>query len=232
MTFVRMSRLLCLTCLAALAASQAHAGVLRCSSHFTGFHDRALLRTAMQEAMPPGVSAWGIPDICRNPGSAYAWMSSWARRTPDGVTHWWDFNCHRQRGPWECDSPVQRNLIWVYADVGGILRRLEVRFDDDTGLDRARQLAVHAAQIVQDPASAPLAACGSGSREEERAQWEKARRAQILQPRDVAVGLSVETAADGGVDVIWEPAADFGLRFTDGTATSPPVCWAQWVVVG
>jgi hypothetical protein len=120
----------------------------------------------------------------------------------------------------------------VYGEVGGILRRLDVSFDEETGLGRARLLSVRAMQIIQDPSSAPVSGCPSG---DNRAEWEKARREYVLTPQDTAIELSVESEEGGGLDVM---RAGVGpgllLTFTDGSAgtASSTVCWAQWTVVG
>jgi hypothetical protein len=234
-TSARMKLLLSLSCLAGLLfpVSQAQAGTRICRSRLTDSHDRDLLRAAMQQVMPPGVPSEGIPDVCRNPGSANAWMSTWARLRSDGVTEWWDIDCQRSKTQqWACESPVHRQLVWVYGEVGGILRRLEVSFDDASGLNRARLLAVRAMQIIQDPASAPISACGSRSSEDNRSEWEKAQHAYALTPQDRAIELSVESDEDGVVDVT-RGGVGLGLRFTDGSGgtSSSRVCWAMWIVV-
>jgi hypothetical protein len=231
-----MTLLLALLCLAGLfvPVSQAQAGMRLCRSHVTDSHDRQLLRAAMQQVMPPDVPAEGIPDVCRNPGGAYASMSTWPRLRSDGVTEWWDVDCHRDKvRQWACESPVHRQLVWVYGEVGGILRRLEITFDEETGLERARLLSVHAMQIIQDPSSAPVSACGSRSSGDNRSEWENARRGYVLTPQDRAIELSVESDGGGAVDVS-RGGVGLGLRFTDGSAgtASSKVCWAEWIVVG
>jgi hypothetical protein len=217
-----------------LNAPRAHAGVLICKSHYTDSHDRLRLRAALEEVLPPGVSAEAVPDVCRNRGSARAWLRTWSRLRSDGVTEWWEVACQRAKNDWTCETPAHRQLIWVYADVGGVFRRLEVSFDDATDLARARVLAVHAWRIIEDPSSTPVSACGSKSDIEGRREWEKVQRASALTPKDTVLELSVESDASGGVDVITHGDEGLGLHFTDGSDASPSKrpCWTEWVVVG
>lgn len=217
--------------------SQAQAGARICKSRVTGSHDRARLHAAMQEVMPRGEPMDGIPSLCINPGYSSASMSTWARLGPDGVTQWWDVNCARdRRTQWSCETPRHRQLIWVYAPVAGLLRRVEVRFDEATGFAQARRRAVQALQILQDQGSAPPSACSNGdaTQEENRSEWRAAQRRDALTPQDTSVVLSVETR-DGVVGV--RTAGDLELSFTDVSGQAPStepssgVCWKQWVVV-
>jgi hypothetical protein len=131
-------------------------------------------------------------------------------------------------------SQAHAQLIWVYTEIDGIPRRLEVSFDDVTGLARARTLAVHTMQIVHDPSSEPLPACGSKPDAESRRRWEDDRRRYALKPSDTVVELSAESRENGAVDVIIGGTSGLGLRFTDASGTDPSnsACYAEWVVVG
>jgi hypothetical protein len=228
---------LSLECLPALflPLSRADAGVLICRSHYTDSGDRARLRNAMQQALPIGVSGEGTVSVCRNRGSARAWLSTWSRPRSDGATEWWDVSCRRNARDWECETPVHRHLVWVYVELDGVLRRLEVSFDDATGLARARVLAVRAMQFIQDPASGPLPGCQAEPSADSRLAWEKMRRMYALTAKDTAVALAVESNERGAVDVFTNGGVGgLALTFTDGSGRSPSndVCWGEWVVVG
>jgi hypothetical protein len=213
---------------------RAHAGIRICKSNYTDSNDREQLRAAMQRALPPGVRAEGIPGVCRNRGSASASLSTWAHLRSDGVTEWWTVACKRESRDWECDAPVHVGLIWVYAEIGGILRRLEVSFDEATGPAQAQRRAVQAMQIIQDSSSAPLPACGHPPSPDWRREWEKAQRAHALTPADTVVELVVESAATGVVHVT-TGGGPLGLTFTDGSsepAAGSRACWTEWVVIG
>jgi hypothetical protein len=216
-----------------LRASPVHAQMLICKSHSTDSHDHEHLRAAILKVLPADVPlTGGLPEVCRNRGSAHAWLTTSPRLTSDGVTEWWDVNCSRGSQQWACDPPAHRQLIWVYADVDGILRRLEVSFDDVTGLARARTLAVRAMHIIQDLAAEPPRECGShGSAEDARRDWEKTGRRYRLKPEDTAIELSVESTDRGAFEVLTNGL--FGLRFNDpgDEPLSSEVCWGQWIVV-
>lgn len=113
----------------------------------------------------------GIPDVCRSRGSARAWLSTAPRLRTDGAVEWREVTCRRQTREWTCERPEHRQRIWVYAEVDGVLRRLEVSFDEATGLARARVRAVQTMHIIQDPASAPISACGRMNERWERTGW-------------------------------------------------------------
>ena len=217
-----------------LSVSHAEAGVLICQSHSTDSSDRQRLHEAMQKVAPNGVPDEGIPDICRNRRSAHAWLSTWSRLATNGAVEWWDFSCRRGARAWECETPEHRQLVWVYVEIDGILRRLEVSFDDATGIERARAFAPRAMRIIQDPMSEPLTECESTPSPEDRRQWEKAQRENALTPKDTAVELTVSSDEKGAVDVSTDGGIGLGLRFTDGSgeASSNRVCWEEWLVVG
>ena len=221
-----------------VAAPQADAGTLICKSSYTDSKDREHLSAAMQRVFPFGVRAVGIPDICRNPGTARAWLSTWAHLRSDGITEWWMVVCARESRDWTCEPPVHRRLIWVYAEVGGTLRRLEVSFDDATELAQAQRSAVHAVRIIQDPSSAPLPACGFPSTDERQREWKNKQDAHALTPADTVVELAVESEETGVVHVITnggDKGSGLGLAFTDGSSGLPAegrACWEEWVVVG
>ena len=228
-----ITRTLCFLALVLVASVlPAHAGVLICKSSYTDSKDRERLHTAMQRAFPPGVRVEGIPDICRNPRHAYAWLSTWAQLRPDGVTEWWTVQCERERRDWACQAPEHRGLIWVYADIGGISRQLELSFEDGIDLDRARRVAVLAERIIHDPSSAPIPACGGAASQSE---WEKKQRENALSATDTIVELDIRTDKAGGMHVITQGGAGLDLTFTDD-GTAPPArnrpCWTEWIVVG
>jgi hypothetical protein len=213
--------------------SPANAGIRICKYNYTGSNDRQRLRTAMQQVLPAGVSVEGFPSFCRNPGSADAWLETTPRLRADHAVEWWYVSCERRRAlEWTCKPSEHRQLIWVYAEVGGLLRRLEVSFDEATGLERARTLSAQAMRIIQDPSSNPLSACGSPLDAQNRSEWEKVQRQSALKPQDNAVELSVESLDNGAVDVSTND--QLTIRFTDGSAgsLSRGVCWTEWIVVG
>src|SRR5690242_13253972 len=86
--------------------SEASAGVRLCKSQYTASHDRQRLRQSMQQVLPDGVSAAGIPSLCFNRSYAGAWLSTSPRLRSDGVTEWWDINCERREREWACESPA------------------------------------------------------------------------------------------------------------------------------
>jgi len=233
--FHRLLLFLSLGLALAVCAPRAHAGMYICKSAYTDSDDRQQLHAAMQRVFPLGVQLEGIPDICRNKRSARAWLDTWAHPRPDGVTEWWTVRCERESRNWICDPPVHNQLIWVYANVGGIVRRLEVTFDDATRLAQARRVAVQAIQIVQDSSSAPLPACRDRSSAEAQRQWEKIRREHSLAAADTVVELSVMAEEAGGVRVSLSGATQLGLTFTDNgdePTTGNGACWTEWIVIG
>jgi len=124
-------------------------------------------------------------------------------------------------------------LIWVYAQLGGSLRRLEVSFDDATGLARARILSVRAMEIIEDGVAEPPAACRRPANPEDRHRWEQEQNISRLRPEETAVELSVESIEPGTFDVITNAGiGPLGLDFTTNDDGSPgQVCWEEWVVV-
>ena len=174
-----------------------------------------------------------LPTVCRNPGSALAWLSTAPRLRTDGATEWWAVQCKRETGEWACEVPVHRQLIWVYVEAGGLLRRVEVSFDGETGLVRARALAVRTTEIIQDSAARAPEACGRLADAESQRRWEKYRNEFWQQPKDSAPALSVESTDRGTVDVITNSGdGPLGLKFmTTKDGSFAPVCWVEWVVV-
>lgn len=213
--------------------SSAQAQMLRCKYNYTDTRDHAALRGALQQALPSKARIEPLPTICRNPGSARAWLSTTPRLRGDGVTEWWDLACHRDTGEWACEVPVHRQLIWVYTEVAGKLRRLETQFDDATGLELTRALAVRAMQILSDPGAEPPAACRKSAEAQDRSFWEKSRSAFWELTKDSGIELSIEADEDGSIDVITNAGTGpLALHFT-GTNDGPvgQVCWALWIVV-
>ena len=214
--------------------SPTHAQMRICRSRSTDSHDQERLRAAIQKVLPEDVPIQGIPEVCRNRGAADAWFSTSPRLKQDGATEWWDVKCVRGARQWACQVPAHRQLVSVSAEVDGIPRRLQVSFDDMTGLARARAFALQTMKITQDLTAATPRVCeGQTSAEDERA-WKKAQREYRLAPHDTVVELSVESDDAGGFDVITNGGeGPIGLRFRDtgDESLSQLVCWAEWVIV-
>jgi hypothetical protein len=208
--------------------------MLICKSNSTDTHDHERLREAILKVLPTDVPlTGGLPDICRNWGSARAWLTTTPRLRSDGVTEWWNVDCERGKRQWTCEAPTHSQLVWVYAEVDKILRRLEVSFDDATGLARARALAVRTIQILQDVNAEPLLQCGASPRGEDdrRREWETIRSPFRLMPDDTAVELAVHSADRGVFNVMRD--VSLGLTFQDpgDDGRSAEVCWSLWVTV-
>jgi len=218
---------------AVLPVSRVTAQMLKCKFNYTDTHDHERLRTAIQKVLPADVAVESLPTVCRNPRSALAWLSTAPRLRTDGATEWWAVQCKRETAEWACEVPLHRQLIWVYVEMKGLLRRVEVSFDEAIGLTRARAAAARTTEIIQDNAARAPAACEGPADAENQRRWEEYRKEFWAQARDAAPELSVESADKDVVDVITNGGAGpLGLEFREATDGSiGPVCWVQWVVV-
>lgn len=219
-----------------LAVSRADAGQRICKHTYVGSHERQRVQEAMQAVLPPGVSAKDVTSISDCRSQLSAWLETVPRLRSDGVTEWWIVTCDRERRKWICDSPTHRQLIWVFAQVDGVFRRLEVTYADAISLARARRVSVQAINILQDPASLPVSACGTNPGTDTRAEWEKARKNFPVQQADTVIEMSLD---------IWETRTStvnahingedgMTLMFTEDSTWSPSEgsCWEQWIIVG
>ena len=224
--------------------SQARAQVRLCHSEPINMRDRDRLRAAMQQALPAGVNADGIPDLCIGPHYGVASLDTTPRLRADGAVEQWTLTCMRNaswgNSDWTCTPPTHELLIWVYTDIKGIQRRLEVSFNDATGLTRARSLSVRAEQMFQDETAEPPPACPTpgtsasdkAQRERDRSRWREQQVSQALTPQDTVIALTIDSNKPG-VFYVTNDAEGLVLTFTEvnDRSAAEQVCWAEQIVI-
>ena len=143
------------------------AQVLRCQSQHLGKQDRSRVLTIIRSILPRGVTLDGSLRECRNPGSAYTWVSTPPRPATDGAVEWWTLRCYRGRYKWSCDSAEHHLGMDFDAAVTGVTRHIHTDIIGEIGLQRARELTTQTLQLLQDPTSAaPAHQCGAPAQPE------------------------------------------------------------------
>jgi hypothetical protein len=205
-----------------------HAGMRKCEDHFLDADDDMRLRAAMLRVLPKSVHLDQV-GACRNPRSAYAWISTKKGTSIEGVQQWYEFTCSRKAQPWQCDAPELKQLFNMPSVVDGSAHEIELAFDKEIALDRAVNLANAALRVYGNP-DAKLPFCNSQVAEE--SDWIKFRP-RLRMP---AGKISIQISADDGktTQTVWlndvDVALEFDLAQKDGVEVAPS-CWGVEIIV-
>jgi hypothetical protein len=205
-----------------------HAGMRKCEDHSLDADDEMALRAAALKVLRKAVH---VDDVgaCRNPRSAYAWISTRKATSIEGVQQLFEITCSRKAQPWRCDPPELTQLISLAIGVGDAKREVELRFAPNTSLERAKVLVARALAIYADP-TARLPSCLSDDAKDDRllsVLWER-RDPLKSDPIHVSVGRDekIDTVSLDDISI------DIGFPVTpDETAAPLGVCWNEFVVV-
>jgi hypothetical protein len=214
-------------------AQPAFAGMLRCAEQTLTPKDRGQLATAIKSALPASVPIDASPGICRNPGSARAWLETKHHTNAEGAQEWWVVNCTRETRDWNCESPERKREISLSAPLSGAVRHLSIEFDDKTTMEQARELSIRSFQILEATADPPSECIEAGQDTVDADGWSKMQNLYRLKPSDV--NLTATVSMDGDSFSVWI-SQDGGLALTflrpSRAADAPTLkCWSEWVVV-
>lgn len=205
----------------------ASAGEYKCENRWLNEGDEMALRAAALKVLP---KLTHLEDVapCRNPRSAHAWISTKRGTSKEGVQQWYDFTCWRKAQLWKCDPPDFRQLINTTLTVDGASHDVELSFEKDIPLERARSLATRAMAIYRDSTSR-LPGC--------RAQPSKESDPIVLYQRNGLtldkdpVRISVEHHAGREEVVLEDVAAIIGFAASSEDESAAAVCWDDYIIV-
>ena len=192
-------------------------GAFSCASHSLPREDASKARAAARSALPrssqPSVS-WA----CWNPDRAHAGIETRRTETPDGVTYWWEIVCSRERS-WTCDPPEFHQRIVLSVPIGSGARAVQLDFEKDITLEKARALASQAVALYLDR-SVPLRACAGK---------------EVTDRRELPTGkpIQVSVSREDGVESAYLTDAFLSMS-SSGTADDAGEmvpCWEEWVVL-
>jgi hypothetical protein len=212
---------------ASVAPRGATAQMLKCEFRTLQREDEQRLVASAKALLPGDVEPF-VAHPCRNPDGATASIITAHIKAGSGVLHWWELACQRKPEDWQCDSPLLKQFISTPLLVGGKPRRVALRFDKDTTLRRAQQLASRALTLFADPAS-QLPSCSSRVLD---SHWASLRTRHLLPAGKKPLHVSVNI--DGGTNSVTLEDVQIEIRFpldTDEASGSAAQCWNEWVIV-
>lgn len=206
--------------------AMAAAAEYRCASHSLNQQDTTRVVAIARAALPS--SHILLTAACWNPDFARADFETRQKLTREGVHQWQAISCRRNASTWTCDPAEFKQFIALKLPIGGRSHSVELRFDQETSLKRARALASRALSIYTDPASR-LPHCGSSSESgtSPLPQHRQDKRANPSEPWHVSV------RRDGLLDSVVLDDVELYLSFPVGgdPASVLLTCWSDVVVV-
>jgi hypothetical protein len=226
--YLGMSAALTLAVLCGVAVpGVAHAQMLKCENDWLYDYDEMALRAAALRMLPKSVHLV-VTGACRNPDWSYGFIETRKNVTPEGVQQWYEFTCRRQRQQWKCDPPEFKQLIALSVVVSSVSHQVELSFDKESSLERARILAARAIEVYFD-ATSRLPSCGV-SRFEEGYLLRTQSSQSPLPSGEKAIRIKVSNEAKDSV-TFDDVNVSIDFRRNDTAAGYEAVCWWQLVVV-
>ena len=212
------------------ATSAAHAQQLRCDYHTLTARDYLRLMGVIRSILPPGATVKDLV-FCRNPYGAHSWLEEPHRVAADGGTEWWDLHCQRVRRDWSCDIPQHERETTMEIILASVTRKLTVRFDVNTSIGDARELAQHAIDAVESE-DTDLGECiRPGTKDHE--EWRK-EQGSYRAASSEATSLITVDHDDENYTVWLTEHGGLGITFSRRKAASNqlmPLCWTERVIV-
>lgn len=210
----------------AAGSGVARAQVLKCENDWLHKYDDMALRAAALKVLPKSVHLGAIR-ACRNPDWAYGFIETRKKLAPEGVEQWYKFTCRREAQIWKCDVPEFKQLFATSVVVSGVAHPIELSFDKESSLERARALASRAIEAYLDPTSL-LPACGvSDLNESDRL---RAHSSLSPLPNLNAIHITVSSPAKDSV-TLDDVNVSIDFRPNGTAAEYEAVCWGQLIVV-
>lgn len=212
----------------AVVPEKALADVLQCASRSLHPDDERRLIASAGALLPPDAEPF-VAHPCGNPSSAQAEILTAHVKVATGVIHWWELACQRGSAEWKCDPAVLKQFIDTRLLVGGKPRRVELSFDKDTTLNRAKRLSSRALTLFADPASR-LPRCKTGAGNESAA-------ADLHWSGKLPAGtkpIHVSVSHDEGAAAVWLEDVSVDIDFPaseDDATNSRALCWNKIVLV-
>lgn len=137
-------------------------------------------------------------------------------RNPDGVQEWWTVYCSRLKGrqQWDCAAERQR-VIELRVTVAGAERKIELTPAADMTASAARELALRAIALLDDPSAAPPR-CADYSVDDQKS-WAGMRASLGTQIRMEPAGPQ-----PGAIRIVLSEG--FAIEYPSG-------CWSGWYPV-
>jgi hypothetical protein len=205
----------------------ASAGAFKCEDHFLDEVDEMQLRAAALKVLPKSVHLDEVAP-CRNPDHAHARISTRKGTSKEGVQQWYDFTCWRKAQLWKCDPPDFRQLINTTLTVDGASHDVELSFEKDIPLERARSLATRAMAIYRDSTSRLPGCLAQPSKESD--PIDLYQRNGLNLDKD-PVRISVEHHAGREEVVLEDVAAIIGFAASSEDESAAAVCWDDYIIV-
>jgi hypothetical protein len=200
------------------------AGVRKCTSHSLSRDDAAAAAVAARAGLPRSVQVF-VVGACFNSDNAAASIETRKTTRGDGVRQWWTLECSREISVgWHCNPAELKQMIRLSEAIGGQRRTIELSFDKDVSLERARELAIRAITTYQDH-TVDLRDCATGDVVDLR---RGNGLPSGLHPIRVTVNREsgAESASLDDVDL------SFSVPAVGNDGQEPVSCWSLWVVVG
>ena len=185
------------------------------------------LRVAALKVLPKSTHLEEVAP-CRNPDSAHAWISTKKGTSKEGVQQWYEFTCRRKAQLWNCEAPEFKQMINTSLTVDGTSHEVELSFEKDISLGRARVLASRAIVIYRDPTSR-LPDCQT-DKSKQSDPFSLYQRDGLALDKD-PIHISVERDAGHEAVVLEDVAAIIGFAAASDDASGSAVCWDDYIVL-
>jgi hypothetical protein len=204
-----------------------------CASSTLSQQDHRRLYKAARATVPDGES-WQEPlSVCRNRGSADAWLETPQRFVSEGAHEWWSLHCKRSRRDWTCEPPRMQRSATMMLVVAGQERRVNLSFDGTTSFAEAKELTSRAWAIFEDAHSIPTPCERSSGDEGDDEAWAKARADYSLDSTTNDLQVRLWTEKDV-IEVMLFEGAGLGFKFRRRHVSDHSLvlkCWSEWVIV-
>jgi hypothetical protein len=195
-----------------------------CSTTHPSAREESELRAVVRKTAGAQTARLMIQDFCSHVVTATADLHSPFKRQRQDVREWSTIHCQREDPHgWVCDELVTHRAVKVRAVLAGSKRTIDVEFLPELPVETARELALRALSVVEDPAAEPAKCVGSESHPVffEHSQWQDARNALLKAITGLPLSVAVRTADDtaAGTPQVWLDGT-LGIEF-------PPGCWME-----
>ena len=204
------------------------AGMLKCEDNWLHDDDEMSLRAAALKVLPKS-GHLVVTHTCRNPDSAYGFIETKKNVTNEGVQQWYELTCRRMAQPWKCEPPEFKQLIALSINVAGVSRLVDLSFDKESSLERARILAARAIEVYFDPTSR-LPSCGVSNSEEGYLLSAQSSQSPLPSGEKATIRISVSNETKNSV-TFDDVNVSIDFRRNGTAAGYEAVCWWQLIVV-
>ncbi len=170
-----------------------------CSTKRPTARDEQELRAVVRKVAGSKTSRLMIQDFCGRGDTATADLQSPLARQRHDIREWSTMHCSREDVlGWACEKLVSHRATKLRAILAGTQRVIEVEFPPTMPVATARDLALRALSLIEDPAAQPARCENSQERPVSflHGHWSEARDAVLKSVSDLPFPVEVWTQDD------------------------------------